>query len=361
VGRTLRTLFLLFVGFVGVGMSNGRAHAANAKADALVNQAVELRRSGDDQGALALLQQAYAMGHAPRTAGQLGLCEQALGRWSDAENYITEALKAESDPWVKKNRRVLEDALVVVKSHIARIEIDGEPEGAELWVNGVLVGKLPLTAPVRVSAGEIEVELRAPGFVRESKTLRLEAGQYQRIVLRASKQTAATPPAPVVAPAPAPAAPSTTTVVVKLEEREHPQAQAPAPATTAGPSTGRAAAKWVAWGLGAVALGVGTYGVTQNSSLVTAFNKTCAIKNGQAVDKTLGLANKDCETRRADYQTMAHVGIGGFIAGGVLVATGLVLWLTEPVASGPRDTAGLSCAPSLTDRLGPAVGCALRF
>jgi hypothetical protein len=359
VGRTLRFLFILVVACVGVGVSGGPARAANAKAEALVNQAVELRRSGDDQGALALLQQAYAMGHAPRTAGQLGLCEQALGRWSDAENYITEALKAESDAWVKKNRRVLEDALVVVKSHIARIEIDGEPEGAELWVNGVLVGKLPLTAPVRVSAGEIEVELRASGFVRESKTLRLEAGQYQRIVLRASKQTVASPPAPLVGPAPPPpAAPSTTTVVVKLEERDRPQPQAPA--STPGPSTGRAAGKWIAWGLGAVALGVGTYGVTQNSSLVSAFNKACAIKNGQAVDKTLGLPNKDCETKRSDYQTMAHVGIGGFIAGGVLVATGLVLWLTEPVASS-KDTAGLSCAPSLTDRLGPAVGCALRF
>jgi PEGA domain len=347
---------------VCVSVSSGRAHAANAKAEALVNQAVELRRSGDDQGALALLQQAYAMGRAPRTAGQLGLCEQALGRWSDAENYITEALKAESDAWVKKNRRVLEDALVVVKSHIARIEIDGEPEGAELWVNGVLAGKLPLTAPVRVSAGEIEVELRAPGFVRESKTLRLEAGQYQRIVLRASKQTVAPPPVPVVGPAPPPATPSTTTVVVKLEERERAQ-QAPVPATTSssGPSTGRAAAKWVTWVLGAAALGVGTYGVTQNSSLVAAFNKTCAIKNGQAVDRTLGLANKDCEAKRSDYESKAHLGTAGFIAGGVLVATGLVLWLTEPAASASKDTAGLSCAPSLTDRLGPAVGCALRF
>jgi PEGA domain len=363
VGRTLRFLFIL-IWVVGVGVSSGRAQAANAKAEALVNQAVELRRSGDDQGALALLQQAYAMGRAPRTAGQLGLCEQALGRWADAEVFISEALKAESDPWVKKSRRVLEDALVVVKSHIARIEIEGEPEGAEIWVNGVLVGKLPFAAPVRVSAGEIEVELRSPGFVRESKTLRLEAGQYQRIVLRASKQTVAPPPAPAVAPAPPPAAPSTTTVVVKLEERDRPQPspQAPAPAATSGPSSGRSALKWVAWGLGAAALGVGTYGVTQNSSLVSAFNSAgCGVdRMGRAVDR-LGIPSKTCESKRSDYQTMAHVGIGGFVAGGVLVATGLVLWLTEPTATASKDTAGLSCAPSLTEHLGPAVGCALRF
>ena len=156
--------------------SAARAASASSKADALVNQAVELRRNGDDQGALALLLQAYGLGHAPRATGQLGLCEQALGRWADAEMYITEALKAESDPWVKKNRRTLEDALVIVKSHIARVEIQGEPPGAEIWVNGTLAGKLPLAAPVRVSAGEVEVELRAPGFVREAKTMQARRG-----------------------------------------------------------------------------------------------------------------------------------------------------------------------------------------
>ena len=175
---------------LGVASSAGlrRAQAATAEADALVNQAVELRRNGDDEGALALLLRAYALDHPPRATGQLGLCEQALGRWADAEAYLTEVLKAEKDPWVEKNRRTLEDALAIVKSHIARIEVDGKPIGAEVWVNGTLVGKLPLSVPVHVAAGEeIELELRMPGFVPETKTLRLEAGQYQRVVLRASQ------------------------------------------------------------------------------------------------------------------------------------------------------------------------------
>jgi hypothetical protein len=356
VGRSLRLSLFVAAIVASTALPRG-AHGAATKSDTLVNQGVELRRNGDDQGALALLLQAYALDHAPRAAGQLGLCEQALGRWADADVYITEALKAETDAWVKKNRRTLEDALVIVKSHIARVEIEGEPEGAEIWVNGVLAGKLPLAAPVRVAAGEVEIELRAPGFAREAKTMRLEAGQYQRIVLRASKQVVA-PPAPPP-PSAAPPAPSTTNVVVNLEDQRRegqPPPQAPPSATG-----GRLALKWIAWGLGAAALGVGVYGAVENANGVSTFDERCRIGAlGNAVDKDTGMASDPCTSEKSDYESKGRLSVGGFIAGGVLVATGFVLWATEPAARA-SDHAALACLPTVTDRLGPALGCALRF
>jgi hypothetical protein len=365
--RFLRLTFVAVLIVASLAASSRARAAGTSKADALVNQAVELRRDGDDQGALALLLQAYGMGHAPRATGQLGLCEQALGRWADAEVYITEALKAESDPWVKKSRRALEDALMIVKSHIARIEVEGEPPGAEIWVNGTLAGTLPLGAPVRVSAGEVEVELRMPGFVRASKTLHLDAGQYQRIVLRAIKESAAPAPAPVAAPAPA-AAPSNTTVVVNLDEQRREQGPAatittaPSAPPPASASTGRLALKWVAWGLGAAAVGVGVYGVLGNAKGVSDFNNAgCSINSqGQLVDATTGALKPACASKKSDYETKATIGIAGFAAAGVLTATGLLLWLTEPAARA-SETASLSCAPALTDRGGAALGCAMRF
>jgi hypothetical protein len=340
---------------VAAALAPRAARAAAPKPEALVNQAVELRRNGDDEGALKLLLQAYDLAKAGRTAGQLGLCEQALGRWADADTYLTEALKAEADPWVKKNRRTLEDALAIVKTHIARVEIQGEPEGAEVWVNGALAGKIPLPAPVRVAAGEVEIELRSPGFVRESKTMRLEAGQYQRIVMRASKESAAAPPAPAPPPA-------TAVVVNPPEPRPAGEVTAtsdagPAPA---GPSPVRASLKWGAWGLGAVALGLGIYGVTQNSSLVSSFDQSCAIYMGQAVDKATGMASTTCASKKSDYESKGTLGVVGFVAAGALAATGVVLWLTEPAGRAPGATA-LSCAPSLTGHGGPALGCLMRF
>jgi hypothetical protein len=337
------------------------AGAAAPKSEALVNQAVELRRNGDDEGALALLLQAYALARAPRTAGQLGLCEQALGRWAEAETYLTEALKVADDPWVKKNRGTIEDALAFVKSHIARIEIQGDPQGSEVWVNGALAGKLPLASPVRVAAGEVEVELRATGFVSEKKTMRLEAGQYQRIILHASER-----PAPPAAPPPAAAPSETTTVVVNVPESRGGTAPPPPTVTKepeAAASNGRLALKWVAWGLGAVAAGVGAYGAVANSSGVSSFDSTCGIDpaTGKAISKA-GTSSGDaaCVSKKSDYESKARLGIGGFVAAGALAVTGFVLWLTEPEPRA-RNTTALRCAPALGERLAPTLGCAIRF
>jgi hypothetical protein len=336
----------------------GANAAAGPTAESLVNQAVELRRNGDDEGALALLLKAYGLGHAPRATGQLGLCEQALGRWADAEVYLTETLKAEGDPWVKKNRRTLEDALAIVRAHVARIELQGEPEGAEVWVNGALAGRLPLASPVRVAAGEVEVELRAPGFVRETKTMRLEAGQYQRIVLHAGKPSVPAPPAP-----PSAASSETTTVVVNVPETRAAIAappgivEAPAPAA----SSGRLALKWVAWGLGAAAAGVGVYGSVGNSSGVWDFDAKCGIDPILGpVDKVTGSPTTQCKNLQSNYQSKGVIGVGGFVAAGALAVTGVVLWLTEP-SGRARDVAALPCAPALGERLAPTLGCALRF
>ncbi|HVU50580.1 MAG TPA: PEGA domain-containing protein [Polyangia bacterium] len=339
-----------------------RARAAGpSAADALVDKAVALRRDGDDQGALALLLQAYGMGQEPRATGQLGLCEQALGRWVDAEAYLTDALKATHDPWVKKNRRTLEDALAIVKSHVARLEISGEPEGADVWVNGTNVGKLPLAAPVRVAEGEVEVELRMEGYVRQTKTMRLEPGQYQRVFLRAHKDepepppVAAAPAAPlppppvVVAPAPSPAP-----VVANVEDKHHDDF----PAAT----RQRLALKWIAWGVGAAAVGLGVYGAVSNHVDRSDFDShPCGITlDGIAVNQNTGKHDPACDDLKSAYETGTTIAVGGFIAAGVLAATGFVLWLTEPSARTPQ-TAGLECLPALTERGGPAAGCTLRF
>ena len=57
------------------------AAAGPDDAEALIKQGNDLRRSGDDQGALPLLARAYQAQPGPRTAVQLGLVEEALGRW----------------------------------------------------------------------------------------------------------------------------------------------------------------------------------------------------------------------------------------------------------------------------------------
>jgi hypothetical protein len=354
VGRGFR-LFLIFGLALASSAGPRPAQAATTEADDLVNRAVELRRSGDDEGALSLLLRAYALDHPPRATGQLGLCEQALGRWADAEAYLTEALKAEKDPWVEKNRPTLEDSLAFVKSHVARIEIEGEPVGAEVWVNGSLVGKLPLAAPVHVAAGEeVEVELRSPGFLRETKTLRLEAGQYQPIVLRASKIPS--PPVLALSPLAASTAQASTTTLAAQAS----QIQKPSRTILAWTPGRRRALKWVGWGLGAAAIGVGIYGTIGNVTGVNTFDKTCRTSGNAGVVASTGAESAACDDLKGAYESKTDLAVGGFVAAGAFVAAGLTLWLTEPPAR-RSDVPTVVCAPAMSDRLDLALRCLMRF
>lgn len=71
------------------------AHAQTATSvDDLIHHGVELRRHGDDSGALLEFRRAYEAGHSPRAAAQMGWAEQALGRWLEADAHLREAMLA---------------------------------------------------------------------------------------------------------------------------------------------------------------------------------------------------------------------------------------------------------------------------
>ena len=315
-----------------------RASRANAEdgAEELIRRSVEARRAGDDEGALRLLRQAYADGQTPHASGQLGLCEQAMGLWAEAEGHVVAALKASSDPWVRKNRAVLTEDLEVISSHLARVEVQGEPAGARVTVNGKDVGAIPLAGPVRVAAGDVEVAVAAPGFATARKAVHVDAGQYEHVTLS---------PSPVAAAAVPVSSPTTL------------QASNEAPENA---GSWRARAKWIAWGASVAALGVGVYGAAENLHLANVFDASCSIKGGQPVMDSTGTPSSACGSKHSDYESASHLAVGAFIGAALLGAAGAVLWLTEPKADAAR-TALAVCQPTVGVRLEPWLACTLRF
>ncbi len=182
----------------GVMVAFTRPAQAKVDPEALIMEGIELRRAGRDADALPKFDQAYELGKTPRAAAQLGLCLQALARWADADPKLAEALTSTQDPWVKKNRETLKDALEQVKARVGRVEIVGKPPGAEVAVNGRVVGTLPLSKPVLVNEGPVDIEVSAPGYKRGIKNLTVSGASYQSVVIRleeAANVPTAPPPA----------------------------------------------------------------------------------------------------------------------------------------------------------------------
>jgi len=155
--------------------------AQGADADALIREALELRRAGHDQEALSLFQQAVQARRTPRALAQLGLCQQALGLWPAAERHLEEALAGEGDDaWRAKNAKPLREALAFVKRKIGSVEVWGTPEGATVRLDDEAAGTLPLRSALRVAEGHRTFRVEAPGFVAETRTIDVRGGTAVR-------------------------------------------------------------------------------------------------------------------------------------------------------------------------------------
>jgi hypothetical protein len=332
------------------------ARASGDDAEKLIRHGIELRKAHDDEGAARAFQQAYDLVHTPRAAAQLGLAEQALGRWEDAERHVAEALHTTGDGWVAKNRATLDEALGTIEAHLGRVEVLGDPEGAEVSVNGRPVGKLPLPDAVRVSAGQVDVEMRAPGFVPAQRTLTIVGGQYQRLVLHLAKEAppevTTAVPKPAGGEASASPGPGPVTPIVKSTPVEEP------------PSRARTVLKWSAAGAAGIGLAVGVVATILHANNVSKFDSNpanCADKNGQAVHQADGSLAPECQGQLDAYRNDTTIAIIGFAAAGAFAVTWLVLQLTEGPSHPATAEQAMSrplCVPSSS---GFGLSCAVRF
>jgi hypothetical protein len=226
-----------------VAVLSARAAVAGAtEADDLIKRGLEARRGGRDDEALGLFKRAHEIDHGARSVAQMGFAEQALGLWIDAEVHLHAALARPDDPWIAKNQTAIRRALEVIGSHLGSLEVRGTPAGAEIWIGDARAGVLPLSAPLRVTAGTVPLTVRADGFLELSRVIDVVSGTLVRERFDLPRKAAQPVALEAVPPRPQPQA----KVIV---ERPRDAAEAP---ETAHPVWRR----WWFWTLlGAVAVG----------------------------------------------------------------------------------------------------------
>ena len=163
-----------------VFLSTNQVRAAENDADDLLRQGVERRRQNDDLGALRLFERAYERDKTPRALAQVGLAEQALGRWVVALQHLREALGFQSDEWIIKNRAAIIEAEDRLKDHIGWIDILGGSSGSDVRLDGVLRGKLPLANRLASTTGVVAIELSDARGLRVQRTTTVRARETTR-------------------------------------------------------------------------------------------------------------------------------------------------------------------------------------
>lgn len=195
--------------------------AVEETAESHIQRGVELRRTGDDAGALAEFEAALAIERTPRGLGQAGLACHALGRWVEAERYLEQAIAASTDPWVARNGTTLEQMRSEAALRLGSLEVLTNITSAEVRIDGRLVGITPFAEPLRWVAGTLQLEVTLEGHYPVSRVVVIPAGR----LVRESIELAPLPPS---APTPE-VTPTPTTPDVPRRERR------PTPATIVAP------------------------------------------------------------------------------------------------------------------------------
>ncbi|MDO9017758.1 MAG: tetratricopeptide repeat protein [Deltaproteobacteria bacterium] len=171
----------------------------------LARRAAERCRRGEYERGLELFRQALDHGRTARALGEMGACELRVARWTDAETHLRDALALIDDPWLQRHRADAIAWLAEAQSHVARLHLIGGVPGAEVRVGERVVGTLPMAAPVLVTPGITQVEVRAAGHRTWRRALEVPGGGVTRETVSLerdvpSEASSAPPPAVVCGP-----------------------------------------------------------------------------------------------------------------------------------------------------------------
>ena len=301
---------------------------AQEQAAALLQEGVQKRADGNDEAALELFRRADALDSTAKSRAQMALAEQSLGMWVPAERHLRAALALTDDPWIDKNRAALESSLTRIAAELGWIEVTGAPAGADIVIDGETVGKSPLEAPTRASAGTRLLEVKAVGYEPYSRRVVVRSGETSRERAVALKLQASTPAAP------AKAGPRYVDV------------PAVSPLRTVG---------WITFGTGVAALLFGGTSLIVRQNFVDSYNEDARCPGTASADQPA-----TCSSQQGSVSRWTTLGAVSLVAGGALTAGGLALVLAAPSSHTKVQVArnGVQARCGIT---GAGLACAGRF
>lgn len=307
-----------------------------AAATALFDQARTLMKQGKWADACPKLAESERLAPSGGTLLNLADCYEHTGQtasawaaWKDAAARADAAGKSDVE------KRALARA-AALEPNLAKLAISLDPAsdvpGLEVKRDGVKVGHAEFGVPIPVDPGTHVIDATAPN-----------KQPFEGKVDVAPKQANATltvtlADAPQGAPAPAPAAATTP-----AQSAAPAAATAPPPEQPASSWNGQKTAAIVVGGIGIVGIGVGS-----------AFGLIAKSKNDQALEncRTPTLCDQTGLDLTHDAKSAATVSTIAFVAGGVALAGGIVLWLTAPSSSPSSSATGLRFVPLVGSSLG---------
>lgn len=150
------------------------------KAKELFQRGNELRKSGDCQAALALYLASRELVPAAANTMNAAFCLHQLRREDEALDLYEELIGRFASDLSEQDRSAIAPAMVELRRSLGSLELSANVTGIVV-VDGRMRGKLPLLAPVRLSAGRHVVRVLKDGYQTFEQTVESEPGKTQAL------------------------------------------------------------------------------------------------------------------------------------------------------------------------------------
>jgi hypothetical protein len=183
-------------------LKKGDYYAKRKKQDKAV---IEYERS------LAAYQKAFELIGNPKIYYPIATAEEKLGRWLDAAIHLRRFLTSSGEIDAKLQADA-EARLETIKLNLGVLALNVQPEGAQVSIDGNVIGTAPLPEPLFLAPGEYALAISADGYKPMEQQLTIEAGSESERAIELESAAviidAPVRPPPPPEPPPQPPAPS---------------------------------------------------------------------------------------------------------------------------------------------------------
>ena len=149
---------------------------------------IESYRDGDLATALIEFKRAYAAAPSFRLLYNLGQVATELRDYPAAERYFTQYLEESRGKPDDARKQSVEGELAKVRMRIATLKIHSDMDGAEVLIDDVLVGKTPLSEPIRIGTGSRRISARLAGHAPLTQIIDAASGETVDLELHFEQQ-----------------------------------------------------------------------------------------------------------------------------------------------------------------------------
>jgi hypothetical protein len=286
---------------VSVGMKPGSASAqpagapagsqVNADAQQLFSDGQTATKLNQWDKARTFFQGAWRIQQHWKIAASLGRAELKVGRMRDAAEHLSFALReVPAGTLAPADLKPLEEMLAQAQAKVGTVKVTGAPAGADVLVDGVVVGKAPLKGALFLEPGAHRVVGQREGYVEGAREVAAVAGKEGGIDLGMVK------------------VPEAKVVVTPVAEAVGPPAVGP---------DKRIVIAGAALGFVALAMGVGLTAVANSKANQITMGTASGCSDGMHDGQYWG-CSKDLIAVESSRVTFTNVAGASFIAAGAL-------------------------------------------